>query len=82
MKESEYDGGGVMPNGIYPQEDGTALSARDQLRLLSLTGQTEDSHAPVDPYFWNGAVAPEPLPKPKSRNGKLIKQQDRYRESP
>lgn len=52
-ERSEYDGGGVMPNTVYPK--GTdALTASDKLRLQSLTGQEEDSRAPVDPWFWQG----------------------------
>jgi hypothetical protein len=80
MKESEYDGGGVMPNGVYPQDDGDHLSARDKLRLLSRTGQTEDSHAPVDPYFWYGNMAEEPVYHP--RRPRKITQRQRYTESP
>lgn len=56
---SEFDGGGVMPNTVYPK--GTeALTASDKLRLQSITGQEEDSRAPVDPYFWQGNVRPDP----------------------
>lgn len=50
---SEYGGGGVMPNTVFPK--GTeALTASDQLRLQSITGQETDSRAPVDPWFWQG----------------------------
>lgn len=56
---SEYDGGGVMPNTVHPM--GTdALTASDQLRLQSITGQELDSQAPVDPYFWYGNTRPDP----------------------
>jgi hypothetical protein len=54
---SEFEGGGVMPNTVFPK--GTeALTASDRLRLQSLTGQEEDSRAPVDPYFWQGGTRP------------------------
>lgn len=77
--ESEYGGGGVMPNGIFPQEDGVELSPSDQLMLMSATGSTTDSHAPVDPYYWHGNVKPATVvkkPKPKR-----ITEAQRYKES-
>lgn len=80
LPESEYEGGGVMPNGIFPQLDGVELSASDQLMLLSSTGQTTDSHAAVDPFYWSGNSVPEPIQK--VRRPKRMKQRDRYRESP
>lgn len=50
---SEYGGGGVMPNTVFPK--GTeALTASDKLRLQSITGQEEDSRAAPDPGFWYG----------------------------
>lgn len=56
---SEYEGGGVMPNTVFPK--GTdALTNGDKLRLQSITGQEEDSRAPVDPWFWQGGVYPGP----------------------
>jgi len=79
--ESEYGGMGVMANGIFPQEDGVVLSSSDQLMLLSSTGQVENSHAPVDPYYWHGEVEPEPVPKGKRRGSNLLKPSTRYRES-
>lgn len=55
---TEFEGGGVMPNTVFPK--GTdALTASDQLRLMSITGQELDSRAPVDPYFWVGGVGPD-----------------------
>lgn len=50
---SEYGGGGVMPNTVFPKGS-EALTASDKLRLQSITGQEEDSRAPVDPWFWQG----------------------------
>lgn len=52
-ERSEYDGGGVMPNTVYPKGS-DALTASDKLRLQSLTGQEDDANAPVDPWFWQG----------------------------
>lgn len=52
---SEYGGMGVMPNTVFPKGS-DALTASDKLRLQSLTGQEEDSRAPVDPYHWYGNV--------------------------
>jgi hypothetical protein len=80
LPQSEYEGGGVMPNGIFPQDDGVLLSASDQLMLLSSTGQTTDSHAPVDPYYWHGGMDPGPAPKQPKRT--LKKRSERYYESP
>lgn len=50
---SEYDGGGVLPNTIYPK-GADALTASDKLRLLSITGQMEDPLASPDPGYWYG----------------------------
>lgn len=61
MRESEYGGGGVLPNGVIPQEEGVIPNSTDQLLLLSSTGQTRNTHTPVDPYYWRGGVAPEPV---------------------
>lgn len=85
---SEYDGGGVMPNTVYPK--GTeALSNSDKLRLQSLTGQETDSNAPVDPYHWTGGKKPDPqearrLKVARQQKERAIRQQERnrYRESP
>lgn len=52
-ERSEYGGGGVMPNTVFPKGN-DALTASDKLRLQSITGQEEDSRAPVDPWFWQG----------------------------
>jgi len=50
---SEYEGGGVMPNTVFPKGS-DAITASDALRLMSLTGQETDSQAQIDPYFWSG----------------------------
>lgn len=50
---TEYDGGGVMPNTVHPKGK-DALTNGDKLRLMSTTGQMEDSQAAVDPGFWVG----------------------------
>lgn len=50
---TEYDGGGVMPNTVYPKAK-EALTNGDKLRLQSITGQEEDSQASPDPGFWHG----------------------------
>ena len=55
---SEYEGGGVLPNTVFPKGRG-ALTPSDKLRLQSLTGQEDDPFAPPDPYFWHGNVAPD-----------------------
>jgi len=85
---SEYDGGGVMPNTVHPK--GTdALTASDRLRLQSLTGQEEDSRAPVDPYHWYGGQRPDPRAAEADRYAREERQRqirqaeaDRYRETP
>lgn len=84
---SEYEGGGVMPNTVFPKS-AEALTASDKLRLMSTTGQMEDSQAPVDPYFWYGnsypdaneetRLAQEAIAKRRARD-KAVR--DRYRES-
>lgn len=85
---SEFDGGGVMPNTIYPK--GTeALTASDKLRLQSITGQEEDSRAPVDPYFWHGNVRPDPnkermlaIERKQAEQQRRRSEANRYKESP
>lgn len=85
---SEYDGGGVMPNTVYPKGP-DALTPSDKLRLQSITGQEEDSRAPVDPYFWHGNVRPDPneearlAQEERARIAELRRmERDRYKESP
>lgn len=50
---SEFEGGGLMPNTVFPKGP-DALTPSDKLRLDSITGQDEDSRAPVDPWHWQG----------------------------
>ncbi len=50
---SEFGGGGVMPNTVYPKGE-EALTAPDKLRLQSITGQETDSQAPVNLGHWYG----------------------------
>lgn len=85
---SEYDGGGVMPNTVYPK-GADALTAADKLRLQSITGQETDPNAPVDPYHWYGNVAPDPQVVEDARRARLERERalarrevDRYRETP
>lgn len=65
---SEYEGGGVMPNTVFPMGS-EALTASDKLRLQSITGQEEDSRATPDPGFWVGNsyfdVNARPKPSPE-----------------
>ena len=88
-ERSEYDGGGVMPNTVYPKGN-DALTASDKLRLQSITGQEEDSRAPVDPWFWQGGqYSPDALADVESdrrarerRNNQLRREEARrYRET-
>lgn len=55
---SEFEGGGPQANTLYPK-GADALTPSDKLRLQSLTGQEQDPKAPLDPYFWQGGMAPE-----------------------
>ena len=61
--QSEFGGGGVLPNTLFPQVAGVAMTASDQLRLMSITGQETDTHATPDPYFWQGGIFPLPIVK-------------------
>lgn len=84
---TEYGGGGVMPNTVFPKGN-EALTPSDKLRLQSLTGQEEDSRAPLDPYFWHGLTPPD---KEQELNDRRLREQrekaqrrneaNRYRES-
>lgn len=87
---SEYEGGGVMPNTVFPTSPDT-LTASDKLRLQSLTGQEDDSNAPIDPWFWQGGqYSPDALQGVEqakrdrlARNANLRREENRrYRESP
>ena len=84
---TEYGGGGVMPNTVFPK--GTdALTAGERLRLMSITGQTDDSRAPVDPGFWQGNDYFDPNERPYVDPARIAAEQQRegverlrYRES-
>lgn len=85
---SEYEGGGVMPNTVHPKGS-DALTPSDKLRLQSLTGQEDDSRAPLDPYHWHGNVRPDPNEERRlAREQKQIArarrqlERPRYNESP
>jgi len=77
---SEYGGGGVMPNTVYPKGS-DALTPADKLRLDSITGQDQDARAPVDPYHWMGGVKPEAV-LPGKTDAEIFSQGDRYTELP
>lgn len=87
---SEFDGNGVMPNTVYPKGS-DALTPSDKLRLQSITGQEEDSRAPVDPWFWQGGQfdpsvgeSIEQDRRARTRQNAALRreQRDRYKESP
>lgn len=85
---TEYEGGGVMPNTVHPKGN-DALTASDQLRLDAITGQHDDSRAPVNQYHWYGNMRPNPLEDQIIRQDLLAharalrqNEKDRYRESP
>lgn len=61
--QTEYEGGGVMPNTVFPKIE-EALTAADKLRLQSITGQETDSQARVDQYFWQGVSILDTTPTP------------------
>lgn len=85
---SEFEGGGVMPNTVFPM--GTeALTPSDKLRLQSLTGQDTDSRAPVNPYHWRGSSRSKNTDLEEIQRSNRTRRsdiarvaRDRYRESP
>ena len=77
---SEFGGAGVMPNTVY-SKGADALTAADKLRLQSLTGQEDDAHAPVDPFFWYGGVAPDEGAGPLFDETRLLDDPARYKET-
>lgn len=88
MEHSEYEGGGVMPNTVFPKGS-DALTPADKLRLQSITGQETDPQAPVDPYHWYGNVKPDEASVEADRAAKqertralAQREADRYRETP
>lgn len=85
---SEYEGGGVMPNTVFPK-GAEALDNSDILRLDAITGQHEDSRAPVNGYHWWGNMRPDPEAERQIQaEAQAVKRQrarverDRYKETP
>lgn len=85
---SEYEGGGLMPNTVFPKGN-DALTPSDKLRLQSLTGQEEDSRAPLDPYHWYGNAKPDFAPekaaaRARQEQNRQMRREEiaRYKESP
>lgn len=85
---SEYGGGGVMPNTVFPMGS-DALTPSDKLRLQSLTGQETDSQAPLDDQFWHGNQQYDTTLELREQNARAQKQRtiarrerNRYRETP
>lgn len=56
---SEFNGGGVQPNTLFPKTIEN-MSIAERLRLQSITGQDEDPKALPDPAFWQGAQVEDP----------------------
>lgn len=84
---SEYEGGGVMPNTVFPHDGEPTPS--EKLRLMSLTGQTDDTRAQLDPYFWQGEERPDPTVVRQAAIERRAKERaiaraerERYRQSP
>lgn len=78
---SEYEGGGVMPNTVFPSGS-EALTPSDILRLQSITGQELDARVAPNPYHWVGgepAADADVLPADRI---KYAAEKDRYREMP
>ncbi|AVR56906.1 hypothetical protein PBI_TRISCUIT_33 [Microbacterium phage Triscuit] len=85
---TEFQGGGVMPNGVFPKGS-DALTPSDKLMLQSRTGQEVDSRAPLDPGFWygNSNFDPNmkaPVDRDRIRRERQARREEgrRYRESP
>lgn len=57
---SEFNGGGVQPNSLFPKTLEN-MSIAERLRLQSITGQDTDPKALPDPAFWRGAQVEDPL---------------------
>src|SRR5690606_38852589 len=57
LRQSEYNGVGVQDNTVY-DKGADALTASDKLRLMSITGQTNNPRADPDPSFWYGNMPP------------------------
>jgi len=57
LRYSEFNGVGVQNNTVY-DKGADALTASDKLRLMSITGQTNNPRADPDPSFWYGNMPP------------------------
>lgn len=72
---SDYEGGGVMPNTVFPKRE-EALTAADKLRLGYITGVETDSQSQIDPYTFYGTSILDAKPLPEAvRADKLARQQ-------
>lgn len=78
---SEYEGGGVMPNTVFPKGE-DALTAADRLRLQSITGQETDSRARPNPYHWRGGIDPRAFDVQTPERITYAEEKDRYKEHP
>jgi hypothetical protein len=78
---SEYEGGGVMPNTVFPKGS-DALTPSDKLRLQSITGQEDDATVAPNPYHWHGNVRPDPITPGPTEAEIYRDERDRYRETP
>jgi hypothetical protein len=85
---TEFQGGGVMPNGVFPKGN-DALTPSDKFLLGYTTGQEEDSRAKVDPgvFYGNEYFDPNekrPVDRERLRREQQIRRREarRYRETP
>ena len=76
---SEFEGGGLMPNTVFPSD---FLTASDKLRLQSITGQEDNPRVAVNPYHWYGGERPIPVPYIDPEPILRASERDRYREQP
>lgn len=85
---TEYQGGGVMPNTIFPKGN-DALTPSDKLRLGYITGVEDDSRSSVNPgqFYGNSYFDPNerrrPDPARVARERRVRREEgQRYKESP
>lgn len=80
-ERTEFQGGGVMPNGVFPKGN-DALTPSDKLLLGYTTGQEEDSRAPLDPgvFYGNAYFDPNARP-PRDRARETRERQARQAEA-
>ncbi len=74
---SEFNGGGVQPNTLFPKELEN-MSIAERLRLQSITGQDNDPKALPDPAFWHGDQVQDP--EMIAKLAQIERQADRQRE--